>query len=161
VPNINNFLSGSFSEGRTNGNGKYTHVEGGGLVKIDVAATEQTDLGGIAMVKEFDNVPFNDEVAPFILTGAKNFGKYPTSANAFGVQGWVVVYIQNKVEYRSDLGAADQTGSNLTITQVEDNTTDLSFLKTVTATFNCKLYGPNGAVKTLTNGKLRTKFLVN
>ena len=57
------------------------------------------------------------------------------------------------VDWTTDSGSGDQTGSAFTITSVVDEPGQANYTVRVTATFNCKLYDGLGNSKTLTNGK--------
>jgi hypothetical protein len=82
-------------------------------------------------------------------------GVYPFAAS-FGASGITIGWTDKAgVDWESNNAPGTQTGSNFTITKVE-NTTGASYngtyYITVTATFNCTLYDGNGNSRTVTNG---------
>jgi len=66
----------------------------------------------------------------------------------------IFYYDNNSVEWSTDLGSANQTGSTFNITEHIANTDGYS-QHISKATFNCKLYNSTGASMTLTNGLCR------
>jgi hypothetical protein len=84
-----------------------------------------------------------------------NPGTYPF-ASSFGASGITISWSDHSgVDWESNNTPGTQTGSNFTITKVENTSGTLSngtYYVTVTATFNCILYDGNGNSKTVTNG---------
>jgi len=77
-----------------------------------------------------------------------------------GVDGAGIGFIDaSGVEWRTDLGTHDQTGSTFSITEHIANTDGYSH-RISKATFSCKLYDGNGNVKTLTNGIFRGRSVL-
>lgn len=142
----------------------YGSASGGGttnyflIERSDVSDFNETNSGGIGILK--DNViDINDYPTRYSLftTGAKPYGKQKTMA-ANPVEGALVSYTVDGVEWSSNLGTSDQTGSTFSITEFIDNT-DGASKKIVGATFSCKLYNGLGGVKTVTDGKFRGRII--
>jgi hypothetical protein len=64
----------------------------------------------------------------------------------------------HNVLWKSNMGTADQTGSNFIITSTSYSNSD-SVIINVSASFNCNLYDNAGDMKTITNGHTRMFFL--
>ena len=59
----------------------------------------------------------------------------------------------------SDVGSAGQTGNTFNITELGENTKDTYSNKIAKMTFSYKLYDEDGNVKTLTGGKMKSRFM--
>jgi hypothetical protein len=84
-------------------------------------------------------------------------GSYPFTAedvNGIAVHWWD----ESGTEWGTDLGSADQTGSELVIDQVKVDSDQFDYILKVLIHFNCKLYDGNGNSKTLTDGKFVGRF---
>lgn len=77
-----------------------------------------------------------------------------------GIDGAGIAYTDaSGIDWRSDYGTANQTGSTFNIVEHIVNTDGYSH-KISKATFSCKLYDGNGNSKTVTNGVLRGRSII-
>ncbi len=142
----------------------YGSASGGGttdyylIERAFVSDFAETNSGGVSILKDnvFDVNDYPTRYSLFTL-GSKPYGKEKT-LTANPVEGGLVSYTLNGVEWSSNLGTSDQTGSTFSITEFVDNT-DGASKKIVGATFSCKLYNGLGGVKTVTNGKFRGRII--
>lgn len=87
------------------------------------------------------------EPANAIFQSLFSVGQRPFTVD--GVDGARVKWYENGVEWSSDYGTADQTGSSFTIQEVQDVSSG-GFPKTkVKGAFTCKVYNGSGQVRTL------------
>ena len=93
--------------------------------------------------------------------GAYTFGRETTSSDEVAVDGVIIRYtdIYGKV-WSTDFGAANQSNSSFTVTNVEANTMDDKSEMLATAEFSCTLYDGDGNETLVTNGKLVSRSIV-
>lgn len=128
------------------------------IERADVSDFNDANSGGFGILKDnvVDIYDYPTRYSLFTI-GSKSYGKEKTqTTNA--VEGALVSYTVNGVEWSSNLGTSDQTGSTFAITEFVNNT-DGASKKIVAGTFSCKLYDGLGGVKTLTNGKFRGRII--
>lgn len=121
-------------------------------------ATKNT--AGFFIMKAFTYQPANTQIDSMFAVKSYPYGKESMSTSADGTDGAKVYYIDaNGVEWATDLGSANQTGSTFSITENVVNTDGYSH-HISKATFSCKLYNASGGSMTLTNGicKARTAY---
>jgi len=83
-----------------------------------------------------------------------NYSYAPENVNGISIR-WAD---SNGDIWGTDMGTADQTGSQFTIDQVKEATGYNYYTIKVLSHFNCKLYNGLGQTKTLTSGKYVCKF---
>ena len=121
-------------------------------------ATKNT--AGFYIMKAFTYQPTNTQIDSMFIVKSYSYGKESMSTSTDGTDGAKVYYIDaNGVEWTTDLGSANQTGSTFNITENVVNTDGYSH-HISKATFSCKLYNASGGTMTLTNGicKARTAY---
>ncbi|HOZ51264.1 MAG TPA: hypothetical protein PLU17_05370 [Chitinophagaceae bacterium] len=123
---------------------------------LDSVYAKEGGISGVFTDVLWYNVDSNNYNLLF-STGTKAFGKYKGLTGS--MNGFIIHYVENGVEWRSDNGSANQSGSSIVITDLSINSIDFLSQKIVKATFSCKLYNDSGASKTLTNGKFRGRIL--
>lgn len=96
--------------------------------------------------------PSNTAFSTFFPVGTVPFAPAATTPN-----GIVVSYWDGTTKWSTDLGTADQTGSNFKIEASSFNA-GVDYTAKTYLTFNCKLYDGSGNMKTLTNGVLIGNF---
>jgi len=121
------------------------------ILKSGISDIDNSDLPGIyvslgTLTYVGGSIAPSDDFFAFITTG-----NHPFSDGA--VAGVSISYTDiNGVVWASDLGSANQSGSNFMITTVENVTQPFGDdYMSFRATFNVKLYNGSGGTKTLTN----------
>lgn len=113
------------------------------------------NLGGIHIMKAFVYEPSITQIESMFAVQSYPYGKLSPSTNIDGEDGARVFYYDNSgVEWTTDLGTADQTGSTFSITEHIVNEAGVSH-RISKVTFNCTLYNSTGASMILTNGVYR------
>lgn len=113
------------------------------------------NLGGFHIMKVFTYEPSITQIESMFAVQSYPYGKLSPSSNVDGTDGARVFYHDNDgVEWTTDLGTADQTGSTFNITEHIVNEAGYSH-RISKVTFNCTLYNSTGASMVLTNGVYR------
>ena len=118
------------------------------------------NAAGYELIKNFPFEPIGPEYEAMFHTGSYSFGNREEWTGLNPVNGVVVQYYDaSGDEWATDLGSADQTGSNFTITSHASNGLGNGYSVTK-ATFNCMLYDSTGNVKVLTGGEYAGRSLL-
>jgi hypothetical protein len=118
--------------------------------------------GGIAIVFDTTTIPTNTIYRNIIKVKSYSYGKLTTNKKANGISGARVFYIDaNGVEWTTDKGVADQTGSTFAISYYMDYSDPKApgIFKKVKASFSCKVYDGLGNSKTISNGSFSGKII--
>ncbi|MES2141105.1 MAG: hypothetical protein V4511_15470 [Bacteroidota bacterium] len=147
---VGGYGAGGGSEGGTEPSGWQE-----GQTSMVTKAFSAQNLGGIQIMKGFVYQPTNTQIDSMFAVKSYAYGKQSPSSNIDGVDGARVFYYDNSgVEWTTDLGTADQTGSAFSITEHIVNEVGVSH-RISKITFNCTLYNSTGGSMILTNGVYR------
>jgi hypothetical protein len=150
---------GSYASGTAGGNYGSTvnQEEQIGMLINYVAQTG----GAIFVLKQFPGTASGADYESMFAVRSYTYGinadkpGYPSGVDGAGIVFWDA----SGVEWRTDYGTANQTGSTFNITEHIANTDGYSH-RISKATFSCKLYDDNGNVKNLTNGVFRGRTVL-
>ena len=106
-------------------------------------------------------VPANcDEFKEYFTVGSRNFGKEYLNDSTDFSDGVVLNYIDGSgVQWRTDIGSRDQTGSSFEFTEFLNND-DGTAPNISRSNFTCTLYDGFGNSIKVTNGELRSRCVV-
>lgn len=153
---------GGYGNGASQGGGSvpsgYMEVQGG----ILQAPGTSPVMGGFYIMKTFpgssgSNPPTGPEIESMFSVKGYPYGKESFSTGSNGVDGAKIFYIDaNGVQWSSDQGSGNQSGSSFSITEHIANNDGYSY-RISKAAFTCTLYNTSGGSMTLTNGICRSR----